>query len=61
MNPDTLGALAIVGLCIAAAAAGPSFLLYRAELEIADLRRRLAESEFAGKKTRAWKWPPREH
>jgi hypothetical protein len=55
---DLLATLSVVGLCIALAAAGPSFLLYRAELEIADLRRRLGEAEFAGKKTRVWQWPP---
>ncbi len=56
---ELLAPLAIVCACIAVAAAGPSFLLYRAELEIADLRRRLGEAEFSGKKTRVWQWPPK--
>lgn len=50
-----LGALAIIGLCIAAAAAGPSLLLWRAEKEIERLRDQL--QPFDGKKTVAWRVP----
>lgn len=53
-SADLLGTIAIVGLCIALAAAGPSFLLWRAEKEIERLRDQL--QPFDGKKTVAWRF-----
>lgn len=59
---ELLGTLAVVGLCIALAAAGPSFLLYRAELQIEALRmrlddrnRRIVEMRRESAPTRVWR------
>lgn len=56
------GAVLVIGLCVALAAAGPSLLLWRAWNDIdrlrwllADRNRRLQERQLEQAKTRAWR------